>query len=314
MYYYGDRSCNCHPSEDIGIKYFSSFVNKFFKVDQLNNPRDYKYKIIKIFETRREDAKQLEVKLHKKFDVKNHPKFINRANQEVSGFSFSDYDNFDYVSMGKKTKETRLKNGSYISGAQKGVETKTKLGIHNTSAKKAAITRRETICENGKSLQTNITEKIKKTMSEIDVDGKTKYQKQGEKLSKYLGCKENNSKFTNGELRMQKLHKINKRIGYNTIINNTNKTKMEKYNKVYFLIYNKQDELIVELNYYDFKNRIVADLPYSRLKALITEWKRDNGYNQKAIIDIPFKTKGLNILKGKNIKFNGYYIIKEIRE
>jgi len=33
MYYYGDRSCDCHPSEDIGIKYFSSFTNKFFQID-----------------------------------------------------------------------------------------------------------------------------------------------------------------------------------------------------------------------------------------------------------------------------------------
>jgi len=314
MYYYGDRSCNCQPLEDIGKQYFSSFTNKFFKIDQLNNPQDYKYKIIKIFKTCREDAKQLEVDLHKRFDVKNNPKFINRANQELSGFSFSDYNSFDYVSIGKKTKETRLKNNSYISGAQKGVETKTKMGTHTRSAKKAAITRRETICENGKSLQENTTKKIKNTMSIIGDDGKTKYQKQGEKLSKYLECKENNSKFTNGELRIQNLHKANKIIGYKNIIKNTNKTKMEKYNKVYFLIFNKHNELIVELNYYDFKNRIIEDLPYSRFKSLITEWKRDNGYNQKAIIDIPFKTKGLNILKGKNTKFNGYYILKEIRE
>ena len=87
MYYYGDRSCNCHPSEDIGIKYFSSSTLKLFIQDQKNNPQDYKYKIIKIFETKREDAKQLEVDLHEKFDVKNNPKFINRANQTSRGFS-----------------------------------------------------------------------------------------------------------------------------------------------------------------------------------------------------------------------------------
>jgi len=86
MYYYGDRSCNCHPSEDIGIKYFSTSTLKLFIQDQKNNPQDYKYKIIKVFETCREDAKQLEVDLHKKFDVKKHDKFINRANQTASGF------------------------------------------------------------------------------------------------------------------------------------------------------------------------------------------------------------------------------------
>ena len=86
MYYYGDRSCNCQPSEDIGIKYFSTSTLKLFIKDQKVNPQDYKYKVVKIFETCREDAKQLEVDLHKKFDVKNHNKFINRANQTSSGF------------------------------------------------------------------------------------------------------------------------------------------------------------------------------------------------------------------------------------
>ena len=37
------------------------------------------------FETRKE-AKALEIKLHKKFDVRNHPKFINLANQTSIGF------------------------------------------------------------------------------------------------------------------------------------------------------------------------------------------------------------------------------------
>jgi len=81
MYYYGDRSCNCQPKEDIGINYFSSSSLKLFIKDQKNNPQDYKYKVIRIFETCRTDAKQLEVDLHKRFDVMNHPKFINRANQ-----------------------------------------------------------------------------------------------------------------------------------------------------------------------------------------------------------------------------------------
>lgn len=85
-HYYGDRSCNCYPSEDIGVKYFSSFSEKWFKQDQKDNPQNYKYKIIKIFETCRSDAKNLEIRLHKKFDVKNNPAFINKANQTSDGF------------------------------------------------------------------------------------------------------------------------------------------------------------------------------------------------------------------------------------
>lgn len=85
-HYYGSKSCNELPKENIGIKYFSSSTNKLFIQDQKNNPQDYKYKIIKIFKTTREDAINLESDLHYKFDVKNHPKFINKSNQTKNGF------------------------------------------------------------------------------------------------------------------------------------------------------------------------------------------------------------------------------------
>lgn len=88
-HYYGDRSCDCHPSEDLGKKYFSSFSEKWFKQDQKTNSQNYKYKIIRIFETSRQDAKNLEIKLHRKFDVKNNPNFINKANQLTTGFCTS---------------------------------------------------------------------------------------------------------------------------------------------------------------------------------------------------------------------------------
>ncbi len=32
MHYYGDRSSTIPPSEDLGIKYFSSFGNKYFQI------------------------------------------------------------------------------------------------------------------------------------------------------------------------------------------------------------------------------------------------------------------------------------------
>lgn len=128
MHYYGDRSCNSHPSEDIGKKYFSTSSLKFFIKDQKLNPQDYKYKIVRIFETCREDANSLEEKLHKLFDVKNHPKFINRANQQ-STFRLNNetksekqyrlnkslqtkYDNKTYDRIGEKAILTKLKNGT----------------------------------------------------------------------------------------------------------------------------------------------------------------------------------------------------------
>ncbi len=49
MHYYGVHSCNCLPKEEIGVTYFSSSNNREFKLDQKQNPSDYKYKVIKIF-------------------------------------------------------------------------------------------------------------------------------------------------------------------------------------------------------------------------------------------------------------------------
>ena len=50
MYYYGVHSCDCLPEEEIGLTYFSSSKNKEFIKDQKENPQNYKYKIIKIFQ------------------------------------------------------------------------------------------------------------------------------------------------------------------------------------------------------------------------------------------------------------------------
>ena len=85
MYYYGVHSCNCLPKEDIGVKYFSSSKKKEFIKDQKENPHDFKYKVLKIFPTRKE-AVEHEIFLHKKFNVKLHGQFYNSANQTSTGF------------------------------------------------------------------------------------------------------------------------------------------------------------------------------------------------------------------------------------
>lgn len=92
MYYYGDRTSKVPPKEDIGKKYFSSFKgNYLFQLDQKANPQNYKYKVIKVFKSsdgfKRADATKLEIKLHNKFDVKTHKKFINKSNQTSTKFS-----------------------------------------------------------------------------------------------------------------------------------------------------------------------------------------------------------------------------------
>lgn len=117
-HYYGVRSSNIEPSKDLGIKYFSSSSDHEFMNDQKNNPQDYKYKIISIFDSR-EEAIKLEIKLHAKFNVGINESFYNKSKQtstkyDTTGTTFT------------LTKEARNK----ISKALKG-KPKSKTHIEN---------------------------------------------------------------------------------------------------------------------------------------------------------------------------------------
>lgn len=85
-HYYGARSCNKHPKEDLGVCYFSSSSDKKFLKHQKQNKHLYKYKIVKIFKTFAE-ALEFESLLHKKFNVNVSEKFYNKAKQTSNSFS-----------------------------------------------------------------------------------------------------------------------------------------------------------------------------------------------------------------------------------
>lgn len=85
-HYYGVRSSKVKPKLDLGIKYFSSSTDKNFMNEQKVNNSIFKYKVIKIFETRK-DAELFEVKLHSKFDVQMNNKFYNKCKSTLMGFS-----------------------------------------------------------------------------------------------------------------------------------------------------------------------------------------------------------------------------------
>lgn len=87
-HYYGVRSSKIEPKLDLGIKYFSSSRDKEFMNEQKENKSIFKYKVIKIFETRKEAVK-LEIKLHSKFDVGLNESFYNKAKQTSTGFDTS---------------------------------------------------------------------------------------------------------------------------------------------------------------------------------------------------------------------------------
>lgn len=84
FHYYGARSTNVHPEDDLGIHYFSSsfLVNKMISMSL-----PVKYKVIKEF-SNFTHALEYEVKLHSKFDVENHPLFLNQRNQKSSSFCY----------------------------------------------------------------------------------------------------------------------------------------------------------------------------------------------------------------------------------
>ncbi len=86
-HYYGSRSININPIEDIGVDYFSSSKDVGFIQDQKENPQDYKYKVVRIVFDRRE-ALYLESYLHDTFNVRKNDNFYNRSNQKINGFDF----------------------------------------------------------------------------------------------------------------------------------------------------------------------------------------------------------------------------------
>lgn len=86
--YYGVRSSKVEPKSDLGIKYFSSSSDKDFIKGQKENKSIFKYKVVKIFETRVE-AINLEIKLHSKFNVGIDESFYNKSKQTSTGFDTS---------------------------------------------------------------------------------------------------------------------------------------------------------------------------------------------------------------------------------
>lgn len=84
-HYYGSRSSKVRPEDDLGIVYFSSSKDKDFIKNQKYNKQNYFYKVIRIFNSRK-DATTFEIKLHEKFDVGNNEYFYNRAKQTSVGF------------------------------------------------------------------------------------------------------------------------------------------------------------------------------------------------------------------------------------
>jgi len=133
-HYYGVRSTYLNPIEDLGIKYFSSSKDLYFIEDQKLNPKNYKYKIVSIFDSRK-DAIEMEIKLHNKFNVGNNPSFYNKAKQssigyDTHGVSLSNEHKIKFSMIRKgvpKSKNHKLKLSESIKGIKRSEETRLKM-------------------------------------------------------------------------------------------------------------------------------------------------------------------------------------------
>jgi hypothetical protein len=162
-HYYGSRSCKCHPRDDLGIKYFSSSFDKDFIKDQKEHPEYYQYKIIRICKSRN-DAIELEIKLHEKFDVGINENFYNKAKQTSSKFYYAQKGEKNHF-YGKKHSEETLKK---LSEARKGEKHHSYGKKHTEESRKkmSEALKGKYIGENNHSYGKQHTENTRKKISE----------------------------------------------------------------------------------------------------------------------------------------------------
>lgn len=216
-HYYGSRSSKVHPTEDLGIKYFSTSSDKDFKQDQLDNPQNYKYKIVRIFDTRKE-ALALEIKLHNKFSVGVNESFYNKAKQTSTGWDTTGMicvkyeESSDYFLV-------PVTDERYINGELKAVLKDTT--VSEETRQKMSISRKRLIEENGPYIPTKEqTERsTKKRLENL-------YKLTEEERKKKYGHQKNRGRKVSDETR-QKLSEA----GKTRVVSEVTKKKISEANK-----------------------------------------------------------------------------------
>ena len=102
-YYCGYRGTSLRPVDDVSYLGSSDTVRNLKK----NSEKDcFQKKILGIF-LFEDDAIEAEVSYHHFFDVKNHPKFLNQANQKSKKFSFDNTGRVHTEESNRKRSETQ---------------------------------------------------------------------------------------------------------------------------------------------------------------------------------------------------------------
>lgn len=84
-YYIGCRACPSYktPEQDLGHTYFSSSTDKQFIENQKLHPKNFRYTVLKVFDSK-DMAMREEALLHEKYNVGENPKFYNKVTQWMS--------------------------------------------------------------------------------------------------------------------------------------------------------------------------------------------------------------------------------------
>lgn len=117
-YYYGSRSCQCLPHED------TLYWSRSLVVAEVRKQLGHQWftkKIVSVHYTR-EHALAKEIRLHRYFNVRNHPLFFNRANQTSVGFTPG------FLSSESRLKISRaLMKNQHMHGKSHSLETRKKI-------------------------------------------------------------------------------------------------------------------------------------------------------------------------------------------
>ena len=160
MGYFGVRSCDCLPEED--IEYFGSFTHKnFHPTYKIILQSDYPTRV---------DAMKDEIFLHDYYNVAANPHFANRAKQTSTGFtqagvspSTETRNKLSKAGKGKKrSEETKQKMSKAFSGKYVSEETKEKVRQANLGKKLSP----ETIRKREETRRRNYANGPKKVLSE----------------------------------------------------------------------------------------------------------------------------------------------------
>lgn len=85
--YIGSKGCDISPEQHLSFKYFGSLRDdKVFENRQKENPSNYRYEILAVYDNR-DDAYKEESRLHYLYDVKNNPEYYNQCNTRPDGIN-----------------------------------------------------------------------------------------------------------------------------------------------------------------------------------------------------------------------------------